>query len=46
DSLSSKHTGRWTTNEHTRFVDATRLHGKNWKIVQQYVPTRTVVQIR
>ncbi|CAM9183160.1 unnamed protein product, partial [Sphacelaria rigidula] len=42
----SKHTGRWTTDEHVKFVDATRRHWKDWGKIQSFVPTRTVIQIR
>ncbi len=39
-------TGRWTKEEHRRFVEAYRLFGKNWKKVQEYVGTRTTTQAR
>lgn len=38
--------GRWTKEEHQKFVEALRLFGKNWKKVQEYVGTRTTTQAR
>jgi SHAQKYF class myb-like DNA-binding protein len=38
--------GRWTKEEHQSFVEAIKLHGKNWKKVEEYVGTRTGAQIR
>ena len=30
----SKKTGRWTMDEHFRFIEALQLYGKEWKRVQ------------
>lgn len=38
--------GRWSTEEHERFVEAIKVHGKNWKKVEECVGTRTGAQIR
>jgi SHAQKYF class myb-like DNA-binding protein len=38
--------GRWTKEEHQRFIDAIKLHGKNWKKVEEYVATRNGPQVR
>ncbi|CAD8107696.1 unnamed protein product [Paramecium sonneborni] len=38
--------GRWTKDEHQRFVEALSIHGKNWKKVEEYVNTRSGAQIR
>ncbi len=38
--------GRWTKQEHQRFIEAINLFGKNWKKVQDHVGTRTGAQIR
>lgn len=43
---SSKSAGRWTKEEHQRFVDAVKKFGKNWKQVEEYVGTRTGAQVR
>ena len=31
--VSSHKTGRWTTDEHFRFLEALKIHGKEWKKV-------------
>ena len=33
--------GRWTKDEHFRFLEALKLYGKEWKKVQEHVRTRT-----
>lgn len=38
--------GKWTREEHTRFMDAYANYGKNWKKIQEYVATRTITQVR
>lgn len=38
--------GRWTLDEHVEFLQGLKLHGKNWKLVERHVPTRTGPQIR
>lgn len=60
--LIGKTAGRWTKQEHLRFIQgkpiahsekfksfspiALRLHGKDWKKVEDYIGTRTGAQIR
>lgn len=39
-------TGRWSQEEHSRFIEAINIFGKDWKRVQQYVGTRTSAQSR
>ncbi|CAG9328797.1 unnamed protein product [Blepharisma stoltei] len=41
-----KRPGRWTHEEHQRFLKAIELYGKNWKKVEEHVVTRTGAQIR
>jgi SHAQKYF class myb-like DNA-binding protein len=41
-----KLTGRWTKEEHQRFVDGLSKFGKNWKKVEEHVGSRTGAQIR
>ena len=41
-----KATGRWTREEHFRFLEALKLYGKEWKRVQQHVETRSSTQAR
>ena len=38
--------GRWTREEHQRFLEGYRLYGKNWRLVQKYVGVRSISQIR
>ena len=38
--------GRWSTEEHTRFIEGLVEYGKNWKDVQKYVGTRSTAQAR
>lgn len=33
--------GRWTKDEHFRFLEALKYFGKEWKKVQEHVGTRT-----
>ena len=45
-SSKSQATGRWTPEEHKRFVEALKLYGKNWKKVEEHVKTRDGTQVR
>lgn len=38
--------GRWTMQEHQLFIHGLKIHGKNWKRLEDYVGTRTSSQIR
>jgi SHAQKYF class myb-like DNA-binding protein len=38
--------GRWTKDEHFRFLEALKLYGKEWRKVQLHVCTRTSTQAR
>jgi SHAQKYF class myb-like DNA-binding protein len=46
DSPLALRTGRWTNEEHQKFLDGLRTHGRNWKAVALMVQTRSTVQIR
>ncbi|CAD8188620.1 unnamed protein product [Paramecium octaurelia] len=46
DSEGEAVQGRWTKDEHQRFVEALSIHGKNWKKVEEHVGTRSGAQIR
>lgn len=39
-------TGRWSKEEHQKFLEAIDLYGRDWKKVQDYVVTRTSTQAR
>jgi SHAQKYF class myb-like DNA-binding protein len=39
-------TGRWTREEHVRFVEALKIYGKDWGKVQQHVGSRSSTQAR
>ena len=41
-----ENTGRWTKDEHARFLKGIDIHGKEWKKVAMLVKTRTVMQTR
>ena len=34
DEVRTKATGRWTREEHYRFLEALKIYGKEWKKVQ------------
>lgn len=38
--------GRWSLLEHLRFLEALKLHGKNWKHIEEHIATRTSTQAR
>lgn len=33
--------GKWTDEEHSKFVAGLKLFGKNWNMIRQHVGTRT-----
>jgi len=38
--------GRWSKEEHFRFLEALKMYSKEWRKVQQHVGTRTSTQAR
>lgn len=38
--------GHWSIEEHERFLEALQLYGKNWKLIQQHIGTRSATQTR
>eukprot|EP00916_Digyalum_oweni_P009229 GHVL01015577.1.p1 GENE.GHVL01015577.1~~GHVL01015577.1.p1 ORF type:complete len:421 (+),score=116.60 GHVL01015577.1:1541-2803(+) len=43
---SNSRCGRWTAEEHDRFLEAIEQFGRDWRKVQDYVGTRTSAQAR
>ena len=39
-------TGFWTEEEHQQFLAGFQAHGSRWKLVAEYVPTRTHTQVK
>lgn len=46
EKKSSLNEGRWSFEEHIKFIEALVDYGKNWKDVQKYVGTRSAAQAR
>jgi SHAQKYF class myb-like DNA-binding protein len=38
--------GRWTLEEHFRFIEGILIYGNNWKKVQKHIGTRSPIQAR
>lgn len=45
-TLGHVNQGRWSPEEHKKFLEAIELYGRDWKKVQDYVGTRTSTQAR
>ena len=46
DAKGKEKGGRWTKEEHDRFLEALKRYGKDWKKVQEFVGTGTSTQTR
>ena len=46
DDEGEYNTGRWTHEEHEKFLHALKMYGKEWKKVQEFVGTRSSTQAR
>jgi SHAQKYF class myb-like DNA-binding protein len=38
--------GKWSDEEHKRFLEGLKLYGKNWNQIQKYIGSRTCPQTR
>jgi len=45
-SKGKPNTGRWTEEEHKKFLKAIEIYGKSWNKVQSFIGTRTATQTR
>lgn len=45
-NIDNHQIGKWTKEEHNKFMEAFNCYGKNWKKIQEYVGTRTITQVR
>ncbi|KAL4462623.1 hypothetical protein ABPG74_000453 [Tetrahymena malaccensis] len=46
EKVSNKTSGRWTKDEHKKFIEGIQKYGRNWKKVEEHIGTRTGAQIR
>ena len=44
--VSKDKKGRWTEEEHQRFLASLRAYGKDWYRVEEHIGTRSSAQIR
>lgn len=42
----SKTQGKWTAPEHAKFIEATKIWGRQWKHISGYVKSRSASQCR
>jgi SHAQKYF class myb-like DNA-binding protein len=38
--------GRWSTREHSIFIEGLRKFGRNWKLISTYIGSRSADQVR
>jgi MYB-related transcription factor LHY len=46
DDDENKKMGRWTEVEHEKFLEAMRIHGKDWDKIEEHVITRDATHCR
>lgn len=46
EDFASRESGKWTKDEHRKFLEGLRDHGDKWKLVQKVVQTRSCSQVR
>ncbi len=37
----NENNGKWTEDEHKKFIKALKIFGKDWKLISKYIGTRT-----
>ncbi|CAM8924517.1 unnamed protein product [Rhodiola kirilowii] len=42
----TKQREKWTDEEHHRFLEALKLYGRDWRQIEEFIGTKTAVQIR
>ncbi|XP_074296292.1 protein REVEILLE 1-like isoform X1 [Silene latifolia] len=42
----TKQRERWTEEEHEKFLEALKLHGRAWRKIEEHIGSKTAVQIR
>ena len=45
-NLGSQYQGRWTQEEHDKFIEGLKLFGKDWRRIEEHIGSRTCSQIR
>ncbi|KAJ7513670.1 hypothetical protein O6H91_23G009800 [Diphasiastrum complanatum] len=42
----TKHREKWTDEEHRRFLEALKLYGRGWRLIEEHIGTKSAIQIR
>lgn len=44
--VGNQYQGRWTDEEHDKFLEGLRLFGKDWRRIEEFIGSRSCAQIR
>ncbi len=44
--IGNQYQGRWTDEEHEKFLEGLRLFGKDWRRIEEFIGSRSCAQIR